>query len=93
MSRAPGRPRSFTGRQGLEGVTPDDAVCLEWGSWPDGFKGGVMGDSEESEEHESSLSLHEDISFSSISKERLELGDKEATEDSGVSARELAWRE
>ena len=30
-----------------------------------------MGDSEESEEHESSLSLHEDISFSSISRERL----------------------
>ena len=30
-----------------------------------------MGDSEESEEHDSSLSLHEDISFAAISKERL----------------------
>ena len=29
-----------------------------------------MGDNEESEEHESSLSLHEDISFCSISNER-----------------------
>ena len=29
ISRTPGRPRSITGRQGLEGVTPDDAVCLE----------------------------------------------------------------
>ena len=28
ISRTPGRPRS-TGRQGLEGVTPDDAACLE----------------------------------------------------------------
>lgn len=28
ISRALGRPRSLTGRQGLEGVTPDDDVCL-----------------------------------------------------------------
>ena len=45
-----------------------------------------MGDSEESEEHESSLSLHEDISLSSISKERLQLGDVVATRgDSGAA--------
>lgn len=29
MSRAPGRPRSITGRQGLEGVALDDSVRLE----------------------------------------------------------------
>lgn len=29
ISRAPGRPRSITGRQGLEGVTLDDAFRLE----------------------------------------------------------------
>ena len=29
ISRAPGRPRSITGRQGLEGVTPDDDVRRE----------------------------------------------------------------
>ena len=45
----------------------------------------MIGDSEESEEHESSLSLHEDISLSSISRERLQLGDVVATRgDSGV---------
>jgi len=45
----------------------------------------VIGDGEESEEHESSLSLHEDISLSSISRERLQSGDVVATRgDSGV---------
>jgi len=56
----------------------------------------VIGDSEESEEHESSsLSLHEDISFSSISVERLWRGDEVATreEESGDSATELGWSE
>ena len=53
-----------------------------------------MGDSEESEEHESSLSLHEDISLSSISSERLQLGDEVATRaDSGALEGELAWSE
>jgi len=53
-----------------------------------------MGDSEESEEHDSSLSLHEDISFSSISRERSQLGDVAATrEDSGESANEFACSE
>jgi len=53
-----------------------------------------MGDSEESEEHESSLSLHEDISFSSISTERLWRGDEVATRgESGDSATELVWSE
>jgi len=53
-----------------------------------------MGESEESEEHESSLSLHEDISFSSTSKERLQLGDEVATRgDSGVSESVSARRE
>lgn len=37
-----------------------------------------MGDREESEEEDSSLSLHEDISFSAISSERLQLGDEVA---------------
>ena len=57
----------------------------------------MIGDSEESEEHESSsssLSLHEDISFSSISVERLWRGDEVATrEESGDSATELGWSE
>jgi len=52
-----------------------------------------MGDSEESEEHESSLSLHEDISFSSISKERLQLDNEVDTRGSGVSSTELGWSE
>lgn len=53
-----------------------------------------MGDSEESEEHDSSLSLHEDISFSAISRERLWLGDQVATRgDSGVLASEVAGGE
>jgi len=47
--------------------------------------GGVIGESEESEEHEPSLSLHEDISLSSISRERPQLDDGVATRgDSGV---------
>ena len=29
ISRALGRPRSITGRQGLEGVTLDETVCLK----------------------------------------------------------------
>ena len=58
----------------------------------------MIGDSEESEEHESSssssLSLHEDISFSSISVKRLWRGDEVATrEESGDSATELGWSE
>ena len=53
-----------------------------------------MGDSEESEEHEPSLSLHEDISLSSISSERPQLGAAVATgAGSGVLGRELAWSE
>lgn len=93
ISRAPGRARSTTGRRGLEGVTFGDAVRVEQGSRPDGFKGGVMGDSEEPEEHES-LSLHEDISFSSISSERQQFDDEVATRGaSGVSTTELACRE
>lgn len=51
-----------------------------------------MGDSEESEEHDSSLSLHEDISLSSISREWLQLGDEVATRaDPGRLGSEPAW--
>jgi hypothetical protein len=74
----------MTGRQGLEGVML--AVSLE----AEGFKGGVMGESEESEEHDSSLSLHEDIPCSVISRERLQSGDEvETRENSELSGREL----
>ena len=53
-----------------------------------------MGDSEESEEHDSSLSLHEDISFSFVSSERAWWDDEVATRgESGVSATELACSE
>jgi len=37
-----------------------------------------MGEREDSEEHDSSLSLHEDISFSAISGERPQLSDEVA---------------
>jgi hypothetical protein len=53
-----------------------------------------MGDREDSEEDESSLSLQEDISLSSISKERLQLGDEVATrEDSprGWACEQIEW--
>jgi hypothetical protein len=85
ISRALGRPRSMTGRQGLEGVTL--AVGLE----VEGFRGGVMGESEESEEDDSSLSLHEDISCSVKSRERLQSGDEVGMRENSESAgRELA---
>ena len=53
-----------------------------------------MGDCEESEEPESSLSLHEDISLSSTSRERVRLGGVVATRgDSGALVSGLAWSE
>ena len=52
-----------------------------------------MGDSEESEEHDSSLSLHEDTSFSARSRERLELDEAAKREDSCVSTTEFASSE
>lgn len=54
-----------------------------------------MGDGEESEEHDPSVSLHEDISLSwIISREWPLLDDEVATRgDSGVSGNELAWSE
>lgn len=51
-----------------------------------GFKGGVIGDCEESEEHEPSLSLHEDISLSSESRERLQSGDVVVTRGDSEAA-------
>jgi len=49
-----------------------------------------MGDCEESEEHESSLSLHEDISLPSISREGPQLGDVGATRgDPGILTNRL----
>lgn len=53
-----------------------------------------MGDSEESEEHDSSLSLHEDFSFSAMSRERLQSGDEMTKRGyPGVSTRGLVGGE